>query len=662
MPNETREGLFPTWVLWIIGPVTVLAAALIIFAVVLGIQAGQRQVEIQRRQQVGIAMQRAIDYQNEGRLQEALAEYQRVLVLDPGNTTAQEGIANLVSLAAQTGQPIVTAGTPVETSPPDPAAASPVAADVTAPSNPQQDQLYAEALAAYQSGDWQGAEERLLQLQQTAPAYQTAQVEEMLYNCYVNLAAASELAGNLEETLAYVDKALVLQPNSSALRSARTVMANYVEALTLEGEDWPRMIALLEAIYIQDPGYRDVETRLQEALLTYGDELALAKEWCDAEAQYTAAIAISVTPGSIARRDQFQAQCQAIAQLTGQGTVTPRAMLVTPTPDAANPLSTPVSSLSDLAADSGETVSETTATDTAAIDTTETVTDDVAAEATATSAPVASGAPAGGRILLSALDPVNGRNLILLQPVGQTGFPPILLEDGQQPAYRPDGQRLVYRNLRGESRGLTAYDPATGLTLRFTEFSEDSFPTWNAEGNLVAFASNREGDRRWRIYVVWADVGNQATAMTFGESPDGHPGADRLAYRGCDDSGNNCGIWSMSWSGGDRRALTTVAADNQPDWSPTGQFLAFMSDGRDGNPEIYRLDVASGQVTRLTDNGAIDGQPAVSPDGAWVAFLSNRSGSWAVWAVPSSGGEAQMLFALGGGVGAWQEQELQWLN
>jgi TolB protein len=260
------------------------------------------------------------------------------------------------------------------------------------------------------------------------------------------------------------------------------------------------------------------------------------------------------------------------------------------------------------------------------------------------------------------LDPVNGRNLVLLQPIGQQGFPPILVEDGQQPALRPDGQRLVYRNLRGDNRGLSALDPATGLELRFTEFTEDAYPTWNAEGNLIAFASNREGDRRWRIYVLWADVGNEANALTFGESPAGHPTADRLAYRGCDDSGNNCGLWSMSWSGGDRRPLTTVQADSQPDWSPTSQFLVFTSDGRDGNPEIYRLDTASGQVARLTNSPSIDGQPAVSPDGAWVAFLSNRSGAWAVWTVPSSGGEAQQLFPLDGGVGNWQDQELQWVN
>ncbi|MCC6168938.1 MAG: PD40 domain-containing protein [Caldilineaceae bacterium] len=661
MSNETREGLFPTWVLWVIGPVTVLAAALIIVAVVLGIQAGQRQVEIQRRQQVGIALQRAIDYRAEGRLQEALAEYQRVLVLDPGNTTAQEGINNLVNQAAS-GPPAVVDGTPAPAEPPDQAPTPPAAAaGPTATGSPQQEQLFADALAAYQTGDWQTAADTLVRLQQSAPTFQASQVGEMLYNCYVNLAATMDKAGNVEEALAYVDKALALEPNSSALRAARTVIAKYVDALALEGKDWAKMIALLEEIYVQDPSYRDVETRLQQALLAYGDQLALGKEWCDAEAQYTAAIAISVTPGSIARRDEFQAKCQAIAQLTGVGTPTPRAFELTPVPDRAGAPGSDLAALGTAGTPAADATPEAAAGSPA--ESTAEASVEVTVEATdaATAAPVAVGAPAG-RILLSALDPVNGRNLVLLQTIGQQGFPAILAEEGLQPAFRPDGQRLVYRNLRGDSRGLTALDPATGLTLRFTTFSEDSYPTWNAEGNLVAFASNREGDRRWRIYVVWADVNNEATAMTFGEAPAGNPAADQLAYRGCDDSGNNCGIWSMSWSGGNRRALTTVPADSQPNWSPTGRFLAFMSDGRDGNPEVYKVDLTTGQTTRLTDNPAIDGQPAVSPDGSWVAFLSNRSGGWAVWAVPSSGGEAQMLFVLEGGVGNWQEQEIQWLN
>ena len=161
---------------------------------------------------------------------------------------------------------------------------------------------------------------------------------------------------------------------------------------------------------------------------------------------------------------------------------------------------------------------------------------------------------------------------------------------------------------------------------------------------------------------LWADVGSEAVLLAFGDSPAWSRAEDKIAYRGCDESGNRCGIWVMNGSGGDNRALTTVPADDRPDWAPNGAFVAFMSSGRDGNPEIYRVGAGGGEVVRLTENGAIDGLPVVSPDGGWVAFVSNRSGSWAVYAVPSSGGEAQALFAIDGSLDAWQDHGLQWLQ
>src|SRR5690606_40380428 len=108
--------------------------------------------------------------------------------------------------------------------------------------------------------------------------------------------------------------------------------------------------------------------------------------------------------------------------------------------------------------------------------------------------------------------------------------PTILAEDGQQPSFRPDGQRLVFRNLDSQNRGISSLDPASGLRLRFTEFAEDGYPSWNAQGNLIAFASNREGDRRWRVYVLWADVNNEATSVGYGQAPDWHPAADLFVY------------------------------------------------------------------------------------------------------------------------------------
>ena len=663
MFNQSREGMFPPWLLWVIGPVTVIAAALIILAVVLGIRAGQRQIETQRRQEVGIALQRAADFQTEGRLQDAVAEYRRVLMLDPGNETALASIQTIVDQATGGVVPTqVITGTapPVAAGGATPAPGAVVAPTAAVTASAEVQTLYEQARTVYGTGQWQQAITLLLDLQAQAPDFQRGQVEEMLYNAYVNLAAAADQADDLELAIEYVDKALALRPSSSALQAARAIAANYVEALQQEGVNWGRAVELYEAVYAQDPNYRQVGTRLNAARFAYGDQLALAKEWCKAEEQYTLALEVSVPAGSIARRDDFQTRCVQLQALLG-GTPVPTSTrvavvagtpTVTPTPLPTSSLATTVDS---AVVDGGAAISNTV----------DGVPSDALATAEATvetpaAAPVAAG-PMSGRLLYAALDPVNGVSNIYLQAVSAPK-PEILFVGATQPAMRPDGQRMVFRNLDNEMKGLTAFDPATGLKLRFTTYSEDASPSWNGLGNFVAFASNREGDRRWRLYVVWADVNNEATAVGYGLYPDWHPAEDRFAFQGCDETGNGCGIRSMSGGGGDNRGITSVASDMQPDWSPTGQFLAFTSEARDGNPEIYRVDIASGQVTRLTESGGIDAAPAVSPDGAWVAFLSNRSGAWGVWAVPSSGGEAQQLFALEGNVSVWQDFEMQWIQ
>jgi Tol biopolymer transport system component len=117
----------------------------------------------------------------------------------------------------------------------------------------------------------------------------------------------------------------------------------------------------------------------------------------------------------------------------------------------------------------------------------------------------------------------------------------------------------------------------------------------------------------------------------------------------------------MDSAGGNRRPLTAVAGDNRPAWSPDGRSVVFTSDGRDGNAEIYRADVATGQVTRLTDSPGLDVNPSVDPDSEWVAFLSNRDGAWKLWVVPLVGGPAQLLAPLRGEVGDWNTQGVQWV-
>jgi TolB protein len=78
------------------------------------------------------------------------------------------------------------------------------------------------------------------------------------------------------------------------------------------------------------------------------------------------------------------------------------------------------------------------------------------------------------------------------------------------------------------------------------------------------------------------------------------------------------------------------AEDRNPALSPDGTLLAFESH-RDGNWDIYLLDLGSGDVSRLTDELAFDGAPSWSPDGTRLAFESYRDGNWEIYLLELEG-------------------------
>lgn len=84
------------------------------------------------------------------------------------------------------------------------------------------------------------------------------------------------------------------------------------------------------------------------------------------------------------------------------------------------------------------------------------------------------------------------------------------------------------------------------------------------------------------------------------------------------------------------------AEDRNPAWSPDGGRISFES-RRDGNWEIYILELHTSEVTRLTHNLAFDGAPAWSPDGTRIAFESYRDGNWEIYALTLDSGQLARL-------------------
>ena len=85
-----------------------------------------------------------------------------------------------------------------------------------------------------------------------------------------------------------------------------------------------------------------------------------------------------------------------------------------------------------------------------------------------------------------------------------------------------------------------------------------------------------------------------------------------------------------------------------PPTAPPAHFgrLAFSSN-RDGNPEIYLLNLEGGTPVRLTQSNANDWLPDWSPDGTRIAFTSYRTGSYDLWAMRADGSGQTSLVATG---------------
>jgi TolB protein len=95
-----------------------------------------------------------------------------------------------------------------------------------------------------------------------------------------------------------------------------------------------------------------------------------------------------------------------------------------------------------------------------------------------------------------------------------------------------------------------------------------------------------------------------------------------------------------------QNVTASASEEYHPGWSPDGARLVFTSD-REGNAELYSLELSSNELRRLTFNAAQDDRAKYSPDGSFIAFESTRDGHVGVYSLPPLGGDVRRLTPSG---------------
>ena len=249
------------------------------------------------------------------------------------------------------------------------------------------------------------------------------------------------------------------------------------------------------------------------------------------------------------------------------------------------------------------------------------------------------------------------------------------LEWADHPELSPDGRRVVYERARFDimkdrKRASLWLADADGRGQRalLSDTTDQRGAQWSPDGKRIAYISTSEG--KAQIHVLWLDSGASSaiTHLTEGPgnlswSPDGRwiaftqrvpaqdpplaklPAApkgaewaepakliDRLTYRidggGYIDPGYSH-VFVVSADGGAARQVTTGKHDFSGPiaWARDGKNVfvsANLNDDWEYQPlesELYRVDVDSGALTKLTDRKGPDRHPVISPDGRTLAYI-----------------------------------------
>ena len=200
---------------------------------------------------------------------------------------------------------------------------------------------------------------------------------------------------------------------------------------------------------------------------------------------------------------------------------------------------------------------------------------------------------------------------------------------------------VPYRDYIGSN--LEVMDVATGKR-QIVYTAADSFqaPNWTKDGRALIY--NRNG-RLYRFDLAKKSPELINTGFAINNNNDHVLSFDgkMLAISHHSKNDNDASIvYTVPVNGGTPRRVTDKGPSYLHGWSPDGKYLVYTGE-RDREFDIYRISVAGGAESNLTNTKGLDDGPEFTPDGSYIYFNSTRSGTMQIWRMKPDGGEQEQV-------------------
>jgi len=419
-----------------------------------------------------------------------------------------------------------------------------------------------DAKGAYDDHAWQTALDLLTLVRRIDANYRRDEIDAMLFDIQVGLAAGEIVGGNLDTAAEYLGAAVALRPDVSQVVAIQRALQALVS---------PNALNKVMARWT-----------LATELLKYGQTLLTAGNPCAAAEQFQAASSVLPDSDVAPLLAESQAACSKarseeatrdqLAQLTG------RLLYSTQEGDRYQIYRADVKAdaASTLTIEDGAQPARQRSGNIVAFHSTS-----EAAPGIATFDLAAGLAPSvrSGRITTAPEDArdappswdASDRELAFSSTVAgdrrarvnlvDTQAPGVLtsLGLGLDPAWHPSQDRIVYNGLNevGTQPGLWLMDADGSARSRLTDNGNDRRPVWTPDGRSVVFMSSRDGN--WEVYQVTVESG-ALLRLTNDQAQDGLPALspDGKWVAFASDRGGFWRVWVTPIDGGDALPLVTL--------------------------------------------------------------------------------------------------------